>query len=344
MRVERPGHGFDPGGGHPRRHSPRQTARPGIIDETGYRRFWHRFTLLATTIETTGLALPGEDRRMDIHEVVSMVIDLYRPFVAIDGTDFETWARRRSWGKTPELDPDRELPDDIETVPNGAVSESDGKPLHTKDPDAREGHRSGKNGSPGNIYTGSETHLATQIPAVGEDADVVPHIVLGMHLVPASSHRGTAAVKPVDSVVARGREIREIAADRGYTPCKPESFVWPLWQRDLDAIGDLHPTQRGTTPGPRNPARSGSTTAPTPKPSLPDSATSPASNASKTPRQIRQTCPTSLRRTAPATRTATSGSKAPPSQAKSAARTFHGPCDCHTPDRPPHAHRANPAA
>lgn len=79
----------------------------------------------------------------------------------------------------------------------------------------------------------------------------VPHIVLGMHLVPASSHRGTAAVKLVDSVLARGREIREIAADRGYTPCKPESFVWPLWQRDIDIVGDLHPNQRGTAPGPK---------------------------------------------------------------------------------------------
>jgi hypothetical protein len=69
--------------------------------------------------------------------------------------------------------------------------------------------------------------------------------------VPASSHRGTAAVTLVDSIIARGREVREVAADRGYTPCIPETFVWPLWQRNIEVIGDLHSNQRGITPGPK---------------------------------------------------------------------------------------------
>ncbi len=318
----------------------------GIVDRSTYRMFWHRFTLLASTLETTGLSVPGEDRRMDVHEFVSRVIDAsipptyaVRPFVALDDTAFETWARRRPWGKTPALDPGRQLPDDIETVPNGAVSESgwprtapDGKPLHTKDPDAREGHRSGKNGKPGNIYTGYEAH-----------------IVLGMHLVPASSHRGIAAVKLVDSVLARGREIREIAADRGYTPANRRASSGRCGNATSTSSATCTPISAEPPPG-RNPARSGSTAASTPQPSPPDSATSLASNATCPPkkrnsaRDTTSASRTRSRRTAPATRTATSGSKVPPSQAKSAARTFHGPCCCHTPGRPLHAHRTNPAA
>ncbi|MGH3520516.1 MAG: hypothetical protein ACRDQ7_24730 [Haloechinothrix sp.] len=133
------------------------------------------------------------------------------PCVSIDGTDIEAWARNRSWAKNKkniQLDGDRQLPD-VEVAPKGAVSEPgwprtapDGKPRNTLDPNARAGHRSGKNNRPGDIYDGYEAHFATQIPAVPRKGSAkpepVPHLVLGMHLISASSHRGPSGVALID--------------------------------------------------------------------------------------------------------------------------------------------------
>lgn len=71
-----------------------------------------------------------------------------------------------------------------------------------------------------------------------------------MTLTPAGSHRGDAAVRTIDGMTAAGTTITDLCVDRGYNFCLPDTFAYPMWARNVDVWGDLHPNQRGQRPGP----------------------------------------------------------------------------------------------
>ncbi len=124
----------------------------------------------------------------------------------------------------------------------------DGRPQNSPDSQARDGYRSGHNGRAGDVYVGFELHLATQIPDVG--GQPVPHLITGLTLTPAGSHRGHAAVRTVDGLTSTGYAITDLCADHGYSFCLADTFVLPMWARNIEVWSDLHPAQRGPRPGP----------------------------------------------------------------------------------------------
>ncbi|GAA1894447.1 transposase [Streptantibioticus ferralitis] len=178
--------------------------------------------------------------------------------LAIDSTDFETWARRRSWNRTPDVDPDHLPVTDDEThddkrlpnEPNWPRLGHDERAQHTVDWDAREGYRSGTNGGRGQVFCGFDLHLA--VNARTTNGPEVPFVFTGLHLAPAGSHKGEAGIALIDQVRARrpDQPITEVLADRGYSYCTPARWAHPVRARGLEAIIDLHPKQRGQHPGP----------------------------------------------------------------------------------------------
>jgi hypothetical protein len=176
--------------------------------------------------------------------------------VALDSTDYETWARRLSWAKTADAHPDALPVTAPPTAPwrKGVASPGwpllgdDGRLQHTHDADARAGHRSGSNGGRGEVFVGYDLHTLVDVPRFGHEP--VPYVIRGMALRPAGAHKGHAGIDALDGATRTGLQVSELLADRGYTFCKPHTFALPLVARGVDCVLDLHSQQRGQRPGP----------------------------------------------------------------------------------------------
>ncbi|WP_329032431.1 hypothetical protein OIE71_06140 [Streptomyces sp. NBC_01725] len=267
----------------------------GLTSRASYRMLWHAYTLLIRALDTGTLATPhnhphhqagapDSDERVppcpdgcpyepiSLSEFVGRLLDASLPegfpltgAVAIDSTDYETWARRRAWSPEPDVDPDHvPVPVPVEDAPlkrkrkrppnepGWPCTGTDGRLMHTVDPDAREGYRSGTNASPGNVFCGFDLHLAVNARALGARAPKVPFVFTGMHLAVAGSHKGDAGISLIDQHLARHPRTSEVLADRGYSYCTPARWAHPVRARRLEPVIDLHPNQRGTHPRPND--------------------------------------------------------------------------------------------
>jgi hypothetical protein len=178
---------------------------------------------------------------------------------ALDSTDKEAWAARRSWDRLPDIDrssgavhpeDEGEKVDSHEsfTTPGWPLLGYDGRAQHTVDVDAREGYRSGKNLRPKDVFIGFDEHIVTQVPEFG--GAELPHTALSLVTAPAGSDKAAAGILAVDALRAVGCEVRELLSDRGYTYLAAEKWANALRARDVKQVFDLHKNQRAVRPGP----------------------------------------------------------------------------------------------
>ncbi|MFE4533633.1 hypothetical protein ACFRKB_01010 [Streptomyces scopuliridis] len=264
----------------------------GLTSRASYRMLWHAYTLLIRALDTDTLITPhnhpsqqarspGLNERVppcpdgcpyepiSLSEFVGRLLDASLPggfpltgVIAIDSTDYETWARRRAWSPEPDIAPDHvPVPVPAEDTPlprrkrppnepGWPCTGADGRLMHTVDPDSREGYRSGTNASPGNVFCGFDLHLAVNARTLGARAPEVPFVFTAMHLAAAGSHKGDAGITLIDQHLARHPHTSEVIADRGYSYCTPAQWAHPVRARGLEPVIDLHPKQRGIHPGP----------------------------------------------------------------------------------------------
>ena len=178
---------------------------------------------------------------------------------ALDSTDKETWAARKSWAKLPDIDqssgavrPEDEgekvSSQDSFTTPGWPRLGHDGRAQHSGDLDARSGYVSGKNMRRKNVFIGFDEHIGTQVPEFGDPE--IPHVALALVTAPAGSDKAAAGILAVDSMRDVGYVVRELLSDRGYTYLDAEKWANALRERDISQTFDLHKNQRGVQPGP----------------------------------------------------------------------------------------------
>lgn len=173
---------------------------------------------------------------------------------ALDSTDYETSAARRSWRRQPDVV-------DLADTPAKASSSDDffsrafpvigpdGREQHSLDPDARGGYRSGKGARPKETFLGYDLHITVPVPEPG--APPLPHVALGLVTTPAGAGKAEAGLRAVDALAAAGVPVKTLLADRGYTYRKPEAWALHLVGRGITSVHDLHTQQLGVHPGPR---------------------------------------------------------------------------------------------
>lgn len=243
--------------------TPSQLRELGLSAPPTYNMLWDAFRKFTAALDA-GTVTDDDGTTITADQFTDRIIAASIPntytlteAAAIDGTDFETWSRRRSWGSKATLSTaGTEIPVGTLIEPTNAhiaergfpIIGSDGRAQHTKDRDARDGYRTGHNGRQGDVYAGYELHLATQIRTIG--GSEVPHLLTGMTVTPAGTHRGDAAVRTIAGMTAVGHVINDLCADRGYTPVKPDTFILPMWSRGITVWGDLTESQRTQHPGP----------------------------------------------------------------------------------------------
>lgn len=243
--------------------TPSQLRELGLSAPPTYNMLWDAFRKITAALEAgtvtddDGTTVTADQFAVRI--IAASIPDTYTltESAAIDGTDFETWSRRRSWGNKDSLSTaGTQIPDGTLIKPTKKHVPEAGFPIvgldgllqNTKDPDARDGYRSGHDARQSDVYAGYELHLATQIRTIG--GSEVPHLLTGVMVTPAGSHRGTAAVRTIEGMTAVGHVINDLCADRGYTPVRPDRFILPMWSRGITVWGDLTENQRTQHPGP----------------------------------------------------------------------------------------------
>ena len=195
---------------------------------------------------------------------------------SVDGTDWETCgtfvSSHRDYDGAVPTDTDGDVEAHLETVRRMRESMrrrrlvdfgDDGRPICTRDADARAGHRSSNNRHNAGLYIGYELHLSVQVRdsnyggkphqvVLGED---VPNFVTMARLTPAGAHRldavvpgliaeqvpapGTAWVPGVD-----GAPLQTVLWDRGYSILNYDRGHGALRQAGIGVVFDLSTRQR----------------------------------------------------------------------------------------------------
>lgn len=134
--------------------SPSQRHELGIGREVTYPMLWHAVHKIARILGSGGLAITGSRNILTVEQFSDRLLAASVPpthqlpaSIAIDGTDLETWARRRSWASKRSLpEAGTEIPAGTVLSPDKPVNEqgwpragSDGRPQNSLDPDARDG-------------------------------------------------------------------------------------------------------------------------------------------------------------------------------------------------------------
>lgn len=250
-----------------KRLTPKQRQRVGLIDAGAYSQVQSAVAdLAAATVEridpTTREVFPSR-LGISLPDLLTAIISWpvpehlkRRQTVALDSTDVEAYAARRSYGKTaaPDVVSDA-LPEIAAPPPKHGPNRrgwpkvgADGRMQHTWDPDAREGYRAGKNLTPKGTFNGWDLHIVSNVPEMGENAMAPLAIAGSFH--PAGSSKGTAGLEVLNALHNAGRAPATVLVDRGYSYLRPENWSAQLFTRGIEQVFDLHTNQRGTQPGP----------------------------------------------------------------------------------------------
>jgi len=161
-------------------------------------------------------------------------IDVTTGHWAVDGTMYESWGRKCSTGTREAV---TAFVNGDTTAPVGTYRDGypklgpDGRPQHTTDPDAREGHLPAKNMEEAKSFNGYDIELAVATrphhPSrrIGQpDVPDLPLFVRSMRVVPAGFNTGVAGRMLLESLDDRGLPIESVQADMIYNGALTE--VW----------------------------------------------------------------------------------------------------------------------
>ena len=127
-----------------------------------------------------------------------------------------------------------------------------GRPVPTKDPDARFGKRTVTQRQRDPYYVGYEEHLATRVRQVhwrgrAEELGLSPAVInfiVGVRVAPALDHRGVHGTDLITAVKKQHPSVRNALADRGYTPHRPEAFAHLVRAAGVQILQDYTRFQR----------------------------------------------------------------------------------------------------
>ena len=169
--------------------------------------------------------------------------------IAIDATDYETWARTTDYTPQAEVDAGR--------IPPGTVLKPNGKIQRTDDVDAGQGFRSETSKRPAGHFNGYFAHLAVLVRSIRKGRrhhSVAPHIV-AMTLTPADEEAGPIGHEVAIQAKRVAPKLKVVKADQHYTR-KKDSFVRPLreqgWEIVMNQSSDEQKRVRLITAGTRN--------------------------------------------------------------------------------------------
>lgn len=170
--------------------------------------------------------------------------------LAVDATDVETNARRRSYksyakqGDAARSQRRRGQRAKDDEWPKYA---DNGELIHTKDREARDGYRTANNPAD-ELFNGYDAIFATDVTPWG--APGVPPLIRGMAVVPASNRKDRPGLATLQAAQAQGAPVHRVLTDRGFSNLTVEKWALPLNEMGVEQVHKLHPQRRRVRPGP----------------------------------------------------------------------------------------------
>jgi len=185
---------------------------------------------------------------------------------AVDWTDIRTWGRFQ--GTVHEADLERHREEDGPVVaPAARPAERrkraailgtgpDGRPIYTKDPDARGGHHSATGSRDAGEFVGYDLHLGVLARDAGWSNGVdrlnlgpdVPPVITVASLVPANTRPDDAVVPKLIAEKEAGLEVEDLIWDRGYSQLRAETTAHPLSRAGIHQTFRPRDSQRTERP------------------------------------------------------------------------------------------------
>ncbi len=149
--------------------------------------------------------------------------------IALDGTDYQTWARTTDFTRQSEIDAGR--------IPPGTIFKLNGKIQHTLDVEDGTGRRSATSKHPAGAFNGYFAHLAVAIRAFlrGKRQQPVPPYIVAMVLAPADQHVGPIGYEVATKAKQLAPSVKVVKADQHYT-AKKTTFVRPLREHGWEIV------------------------------------------------------------------------------------------------------------
>lgn len=158
--------------------------------------------------------------------------------MALDATALESWGigRRRPDAPDTPTDPDDDSDLHEEQADPDVVS---------FDPDARWDYRTKTYDNRTNSCFGYDLFAMVAVPAVGADTKSLPKLTHRLALRPCGLDVVEPALDMLDRFADDGAPIRELLYDRAWSYKTADRWAQPLRDRDIAAVFDLHPKDRG---------------------------------------------------------------------------------------------------
>ncbi len=149
--------------------------------------------------------------------------------IAVDATDYQTWARTTDFSSQSEVNAGR--------IPSETILKPNGKIQHTKDDEAGTGWRSATSKHPAGSFNGYSAHLAVAIRALigGKRQQPVPPYIVSMVLTPADVEAGPIGYQVTVKAKQLAPRLKVVKADQHYT-AKKTTFVRPLREHGWDLV------------------------------------------------------------------------------------------------------------
>ncbi len=149
--------------------------------------------------------------------------------IALDGTDYQTWARTTDFTRQSEIDAGR--------IPPETIFKLNGKIQHTKDVEDGSGRRSATSKHPAGGFNGYFAHLAVAVRASirGKRQEPVSPYIVSMVLAAADQHVGPIGYQVATKAKQLAPRVEVVKADQHYT-AKKTTFVRPLHEHGWEIV------------------------------------------------------------------------------------------------------------
>ncbi|WP_449385433.1 hypothetical protein [Cellulomonas soli] len=257
---------------------------PLLPSKRAYQRVWDKTDVIIKALDRgvtigNGELAPTADLDWFCDALARLAIPAHLPTSrtrAVDGTDWETCgtfvSSHREYDGYVPTDTDGDIEEHLRNVQRlrermrrskTVAFGLDGRPVYTKDVDARAGHRSANNRHKSGPYIGYELHLSVQVRdfSYGGKPDQVvlgadvPGFVFMARLTPAGAHRLDAVVPGLlaERIPEAGQAwtpdtdgapLKNVLWDRGYSILGYQRGKGALRQAGVDVVFDLSKRQR----------------------------------------------------------------------------------------------------
>lgn len=162
--------------------------------------------------------------------------------VALDATGIQSWARGKTSWRNPVTADDEIIEAGSGSAPTALVANES---LCAFDPDARFGYRTKTYSNGSSKVFGYNLFSIVGVPAVGDVKDRFPILTQALRVRPANAGVVEPGLALLDAYNEKGGRLSEVLNDRAWSYAQADQWAFPVRERGIEQVLDLHPNDRG---------------------------------------------------------------------------------------------------